>query len=104
MATVDFKPRKVLITRLTCDSVDGKTSGGRASCFYCSSSPTPGAGCADNYFCNHPSLSQPKKVMHYVEYSSDWNPVPDWCPLLVDDDVAETLLPENEDKQRKFRI
>lgn len=41
---------------------------------------TPRAGYAVDYFC---SLVDNKLVSGYVEWESDLNPVPDWCPLLL---------------------
>jgi len=53
---------------------------------------TVGAGCADDFHCCFPhhqkegGLNNTRTfpiVMHYVEYSSDENPVPEWCKIRV---------------------
>ena len=74
-------------------------------CPHCKSHRTIGAGCATDYHCeimDHvPSASDNpqwtrtdvgRKVSGYVEWDSDYNDVPDWCPLLVKNQLAE---PEN---------
>jgi hypothetical protein len=51
---------------------------------------TLNAGFAIDYHCTHPEVkgcgddpNRPgKKIMGYVEWSTDEEPVPDWCPLL----------------------
>lgn len=42
---------------------------------------TKGYGYATDYFC---TLSNNKIVSGYVEWESDINPVPDWCPIRID--------------------
>ena len=61
-------------------------------CPFCVNVRTIGAGRADDYHCAHnrskhvPDDEIRKdypKVMHYVEWSSDEDPVPVWCPIRV---------------------
>ncbi len=47
---------------------------------------TPQAGCADDYYCTEArdiTTGKHRMVMGYVEYSSDENPIPEWCPRRV---------------------
>ena len=61
-------------------------------CPFCKDIYTVGAGRADDYHCCHGKkryvsdtvLRSYPKIMHYVEYSSDEKPVPDWCPIRTD--------------------
>lgn len=50
-------------------------------CPYCTSERTIGAGYALDYFCTH-MPSKRRKIMGYVEYSNDIEPIPNWCPFL----------------------
>ena len=40
--------------------------------------PTPGVGCATDYYCKAANC---KKIVGYVEWDSEIPPVPDWCPF-----------------------
>jgi len=40
---------------------------------------TPGTGYALDYFCT--ASENKKKIMGYIEWSSEYRPVPDWCPI-----------------------
>ncbi len=71
----------IIEERETCHG-SGSYYGGSHMCKHCQESRTKGAGFAFDYHCVHPSIGK-KKVMGYVEYSSDHNPVPDWCPILI---------------------
>ena len=58
---------------------------------------TPGAGFAVDYYCGETG----NKVMGYVEWSSDENPVPTTCPKLAENAmpadlkaIKESLLPD----------
>lgn len=56
-------------------------------CPHCKSFPTPRSGFAYDFHCD--LVKDPtddsgiKMVMGYVEYKSDYRPVPDWCPLRL---------------------
>lgn len=47
-------------------------------CPYCGQKLTKGYGYALDYFCKK---THNKITSGYVEWESDMNPVPDWCPL-----------------------
>jgi hypothetical protein len=47
-------------------------------CYYCESKRTENAGCATDYFCKKANL----KIMGYIEYPSEIEPIPRWCPCL----------------------
>lgn len=42
---------------------------------------TVGAGYALDYHC---SAVDNKRVMYYVEWDKDMNPVPEWCPYRIE--------------------
>jgi hypothetical protein len=60
-------------------------------CPHCGEKITKGYGYAMDYFCK---LKNNKVVSGYVEWESDLNPVPDWCPVRVDKDVMEKIEQE----------
>jgi len=102
MPKVDFEPTVIQVCRLTCHTVDGSSSGGYNKCHFCSESHTPGSGFGTDYFCDHPDAptgsetrhgyTHPhNKVMGYVEYSNDWQPVPAWCPLRPDRAISMAI-------------
>lgn len=41
---------------------------------------TPGAGCADDYYCK---ATNGKKIVGYVEWESEIPSVPTWCPFYI---------------------
>lgn len=48
---------------------------------------TMGAGYALDYFCTHKKVKNSqdlKKVMSYIEWASEYAPVPEWCPYRKD--------------------
>lgn len=54
-------------------------------CLKCIEERTEGAGWAFDYSCSleKDDDGNPKQIMGYVEYTSDIEPVPDWCPRLL---------------------
>ena len=73
-------------------------------CPHCKSYRTLGAGCATDYHCSIvPHIHRVtdndttrtdvgRMVSSYVEWDSDYNDVPEWCPLLI----AKSSLVETE--------
>jgi len=53
-----------------------------SECPKCDTKRTYGAGYAIDYFC---TLCDNKVTSGYVEWSRDMNPVPNWCPLIVEE-------------------
>jgi len=55
-------------------------------CPHCRISRTKNAGCAADYHCElkKDDDGNIKMIMGYVEYSGDYKPIPDWCPLRLD--------------------
>lgn len=60
------------MTKITIDLKDCR------KCPECGEKLTKGYGYATDYFCK---LKNNKITSGYVEWSSDVNPVPNWCPL-----------------------
>ena len=66
------------------------------SCPYSGSARTPGSGYAEDYFCKLvPDKDSPhgcKTTSGYVEWDSEINPIPIWCPIMtVEDKVLRKL-------------
>jgi len=55
-------------------------------CPYVTEKLTKGYGYAVDYMCR---LNDNKIVSGYVEWDRDVNPVPDWCPLLIKDNIND---------------
>ncbi len=49
-------------------------------CPYCTTKRTMGAGYAFDYMC---SIMKNKIITPYVEYMSELDPVPGWCPFYI---------------------
>ena len=49
-------------------------------CPFCKTRRTMGAGYAFDYLC---SAKNNKVITNYVEYMSELNPVPKWCPYYI---------------------
>lgn len=65
-------------------------------CPYAGSAHTPGSGYATDYFCK---LKPDKKAEHgfrgtsgYVEWDSEINPIPKWCPILAVEEKVLNIL------------
>jgi hypothetical protein len=71
MRKTELVPTKVVITIDACNH----------GCPHCGEKLTKGFGYAMDFFCK---LSDNKIVSGYVEWDSDLNPVPEWCPLRLD--------------------
>jgi hypothetical protein len=66
------------------------------NCPYAGSASTPGAGCAEDYYCK--LMPDPKSVhgfkitSGYVEWLSEIHPIPLWCPIMsVEDKMLKKL-------------
>jgi hypothetical protein len=73
-----------------------------SGCPFVNSERTLNAGFAIDYYCAHKefkdytendkyrqSTAVGRKVMSYVEWSSDHQPIPDWCPIRLDGEEAK---------------
>lgn len=62
-----------------CCSTDQNS--GINGCPFVETQRTPNSGYAIDYFCK---AAGGRKISGYVEWDSDMNPVPDWCPKRID--------------------
>lgn len=78
MSPIKITPRAPLLTK----SVRLAVVVNCHTCPHIAEERTPGAGCADDYYCT--AVTPRKLVVGYVEYPSEKHKnheFPDWCPL-----------------------
>ena len=73
--SMNLKKREIIKTKIVL-IVDNCSQ-----CPKCNQERTPEAGYAFDYYCT--MFKNPKKVMGYIEWEHEKEPIPEWCPLRL---------------------